>query len=1011
MKELRHRRQWNSKTFAKERGVGVTELHLKWVHYLAEDGTWQDIDCNLKETPEGFAVDDAPFAFRAPLYADDEAYFEANCRYDLFTKQKIEDAPLGRFMRCTVAQHVKGELYDMNGNGRTDSVIYRNAFPDWNADLIYFVHHGRAPRLQQLVRFNEKPEGAGDIFIPFAVRFTQEVDIQWFDTKDVERKAKSDAMLQKSDEHEFAKDKPITEILKMRLDAYEVRTKPWKSGVLETKNGIWHRPKGTHSMRGIGMKPFMVWDSGEGEDRKRTDIRVRYEKTTSGYSFTKILKREFFETAKLPVWTDDASAFYPDPDTETSTFDGYITGSGSSTNGNTAWSNAGSMTSSNDSGTTGICNASGIVSGSNSQYTRRRSFFLFDTSSLVAESIVVASLRLWGNSTANFAFTDGGFNGFNIYAATTGSNTAVSTSDSLSTGTKFTTDTLASALVSGAYNTFILNASGVMHIDYDGITKFGLGEGHDTGGSRPTPITSAGARDNRLTWNSAESTGTDSDPVLVLTHALPTAPSGLAAVNNDTSINLTWVDNSDDESNFSLERSETGLGSWSVINSPVADDEDYIDNLGTNDLQRFYRIRAYRSLDDTYSDYSEIANAFTSPAAPTDLVAVAGASSIDLTWTDVSTTATSVKIERRAGVGAFIQIAVVDADVGEYEDSAVSDSQAYTYRIRAFRSTDNIHSDYSSNSEQVQLLPIAPYNFAVTAISAADDLKLTWVDGSASESNFRVESSAPDPIDFSEIAQPAANSTEYTDDVGSFDTQVLYKIRAYRSGDDVFSDYTPVQSAYTAPAAPSALTLDRSATKIDITFTNNSSTATEFRIERAIGDSSSYLQIGVTSGTSFSDTSINPDTTYKYRVRAYRSDDEIFSAYSSVETSAGAGAITDLVVTAGCIDATASASKVEIAWQSTNFLDGSYRIDKLDAEGDPEEEDDWTQLVLLSSNVNRYVDEGLDTNTTYYYRVSNIVGGVVETTSNVVAVLTKMARVGDVNNAFLRKTRNFPSST
>ena len=81
---------------------------------------------------------------------------------------------------------------------------------------------------------------------------------------------------------------------------------------------------------------------------------------------------------------------------------------------------------------------------------------------------------------------------------------------------------------------------------------------------------------------------------------------------------------------------------------------------------------------------------------------------------------------------------------------------------------------------------------------------------------------------------------------------------------------------YTAqilPNAPSNLTATAiSQSQINLSWTDNSSSETGFKIERSLtGGGSGFSQIATTTAsvTTYSDTGLNPDTTYYYRVRAY----------------------------------------------------------------------------------------------------------------------------------------------
>jgi Tol biopolymer transport system component len=175
----------------------------------------------------------------------------------------------------------------------------------------------------------------------------------------------------------------------------------------------------------------------------------------------------------------------------------------------------------------------------------------------------------------------------------------------------------------------------------------------------------------------------------VRTFALPIAPTGLkATVVTSARINLVWTDRSGDESGFRIER-KNGASSFVQIASVGANITTY----GSGGLEEStaytYRVRAYRG--DDHSAYSNEATASTLalPAAPSGLTATPTSSTlIVLGWTDNSTEERGFKIERKSGSGAFAVIASVSANITSYANTGLTGNTAYTYRVRAYRTTD-----------------------------------------------------------------------------------------------------------------------------------------------------------------------------------------------------------------------------------------------------------------------------------------------------------------------------------
>ena len=91
------------------------------------------------------------------------------------------------------------------------------------------------------------------------------------------------------------------------------------------------------------------------------------------------------------------------------------------------------------------------------------------------------------------------------------------------------------------------------------------------------------------------------------------------------------------------------------------------------------------------------------------------------------------------------------------------------------------------------------------------------------------------------------------------------------------------------PAAPTGLALTVAAyNQINLTWTDNASNETGFKVERKKGASGTYAQIGTAgvNATSYSDSTCGSGTNYYYRVRAYNaSGDSAYSAEQNATTT------------------------------------------------------------------------------------------------------------------------------
>ncbi|MFN7946861.1 MAG: S8 family serine peptidase [Blastocatellia bacterium] len=175
------------------------------------------------------------------------------------------------------------------------------------------------------------------------------------------------------------------------------------------------------------------------------------------------------------------------------------------------------------------------------------------------------------------------------------------------------------------------------------------------------------------------------------------------------------------------------------------------------------------------------------PAAPSALSATAASSSqINLAWTDNANNEDGFKIERCQGAGCesnpanFAQIATVGANVTSYQNTGLSASTSYSYRVRANNTAGD--SDYSNTAsattQSAGSAPADPSNLRTTAV-VARRIDLAWNDNANNETKFELERCTGSTCtNFAKIAEPAANATTYTNTGLTRATTYRYRIRA-----------------------------------------------------------------------------------------------------------------------------------------------------------------------------------------------------------------------------------------
>ncbi|OVE71431.1 hypothetical protein BVX93_02350, partial [bacterium B13(2017)] len=168
------------------------------------------------------------------------------------------------------------------------------------------------------------------------------------------------------------------------------------------------------------------------------------------------------------------------------------------------------------------------------------------------------------------------------------------------------------------------------------------------------------------------------------------------------------------------------------------------------------------------------------------------------------------------------------------------------------------------------------------------------------------------------------------------------------------------------PAAPSVLQANTiSENQIDLNWQDNSDNESGFRIERSIYSNFSQINtITVTANTiSYSDTNLNPATTYYFRVFAYNSIGD--SSYSNEVNAATNQEVTLPPNAPSNFSAQAvSSTQINLSWEDNSDNEDGYRIERqVDNSGN------YNLLTSLPINSTSFSDANLEHNKIYSYQV------------------------------------------
>jgi len=329
--------------------------------------------------------------------------------------------------------------------------------------------------------------------------------------------------------------------------------------------------------------------------------------------------------------------------------------------------------------------------------------------------------------------------------------------------------------------------------------------------------------------------------------------------------------------------------------------------------------------------------------------------------------------------------------------------------------TDNpvkqLMSLFSISSANGMTTPTAPDNLDASALSYTE-IQLTWEDTSANKTGFRIERRADGESEFTEVATDIAPETIIHTDAGlDSDTTYHYRVTAFNAfGESSYSNEASATTSETVPFTPESLVATKmSSSRIDLTWEDNSSNESGFIIQRSLNNSV-YTQIATVSAncTAYSNTGLDSNTTYYYRVRAYNANGN--SGYSNIST-----ATTDDVVPAapsGLTATAASSTRINLSWMDNSNNESGFVILR------SPDNSVYTEIATVSANTTTYGNTGLTASTTYYYRVNayNAIGNSGYTAANatthdasaasqIVADHTVVASYTDIPNVWINEVK------
>ena len=253
--------------------------------------------------------------------------------------------------------------------------------------------------------------------------------------------------------------------------------------------------------------------------------------------------------------------------------------------------------------------------------------------------------------------------------------------------------------------------------------------------------------------------------------------------------------------------------------------------------------------------------------------------------------------------------------------------------------------------------PATPTGLAASA-TGSQSISVTWNTSGGSTGGYTLDRGTSSSGPWTQVYSGAA--AQYADSGLQPNTTYYYEVSASNNG--VSSAFSSPRSATTPtagnpPATPTGLGASVSGVLTILASWNTANGAISYTLDRATSSAGPWTQVYSGAATQYTDSGLQPQTTYYYEVLASNA-----GGSSSFSSSASATTASPPATPTGLSASTTGVQTISVAWNTASGATG-YTLDRATSSAGP-----WTQVY--SSSATQFADSGLQFGTTYYYKVS-----------------------------------------